>query len=42
MYIREIIGYLMWPAMIVLSYWLVRVALRRFEKVRAASEASEE
>lgn len=39
MYIREIIAYLMWPAMIVLSYWLVRVALRRFDKVRARTEA---
>jgi len=26
------LGYLIWPAMIIISYWLIRLALRQFEK----------
>lgn len=32
MYLSSILGYLMWPVIILISYWFVRVALRRFEK----------
>lgn len=32
MYISNIIGYLTWPAIIILSYWMIRWALKRFEK----------
>ncbi len=35
MYISGIIGYLMWPVMIWISYKLVRWALMRFEKIYA-------
>ncbi len=30
--IGSVLGYLSWPAMIIISYWLIRWALRRFEK----------
>ena len=26
------LGYLIWPVMIIISYWLIRLALRHFEK----------
>lgn len=32
MYISGIIGYLMWPVIILVSYWMVRWAVRKFEK----------
>ncbi len=42
MYIKAIIGYMMWPAMILVTYWMVRVALRYFEKHRAQEEGEGE
>ena len=41
MYIGQVIGYLSWPFMIVVSYLAVRWALRIFEK-RQAEERSQE
>jgi hypothetical protein len=41
MYIKEILGYLSWPFMILVSYLAVRWALRIFEK-RQAGEGAEE
>jgi|GEM_PF-806409 len=32
MYIESIIGYLMWPVIILISYRMVRIALKRFER----------
>jgi hypothetical protein len=32
MYLSSIIGYLMWPIMIIISYRMVRWALKKFEK----------
>ncbi len=28
----SVIAYLSWPVMIIFSYWMIRLALRRFEK----------
>jgi len=42
MYIKAIVGYLMWPAMIIVSYYLVKVGLRYFEKNRIQKEGEEE
>ena len=39
MYIKEFLGYLSWPFMILVSYLAVRWALNVFEKRRAAMEA---
>jgi len=36
--ISSIIGYLMWPVMIIISYWMVIWALKRFEKNLAEEE----
>jgi hypothetical protein len=41
MYIGQVIGYLSWPFMILVSYLAVRWALKVFEKKRAG-EVSEE
>ncbi len=38
MYISSIIAYLMWPVIIIFSYWMVRLALNRFEKVNAEEQ----
>jgi hypothetical protein len=38
MYIGELLMYLTWPVLIVISYFLVRFALKRFEKNRNAGE----
>lgn len=32
MYIREILLYLTWPAVVIISYFAVRWALNKFEK----------
>ncbi len=32
MYISSIIGYLSWPALIIFSYFMIKWALKRFEK----------
>ena len=40
MYLGAIIGYLSWPFMIVVSYYAVRWALKRFEK-KVAEETQE-
>ena len=39
MYFGEILMYLTWPLLIVVSYFMVRFALKRFEKNRNAEEA---
>ena len=41
MYIGQVIGYLSWPFMIVVSYLAVRWALRIFEKKQAEETAEE-
>ncbi len=41
MYIGSIIGYLMWPVIILFSYWMVRVVLRRFERKYAEQQEQE-
>lgn len=33
MYIKWIMLYLTWPLLILVTYWLVRIALRRYEKI---------
>ena len=38
MYIGEILMYLAWPLLIVISYYLVRFTLKRFEKNRKPEE----
>lgn len=40
MYIESIIGYLMWPVIILFSYWMVRVALKRFERRYAEDQGT--
>lgn len=35
----KILMYLTWPLLIVVSYFLIRFALKRFEKNRKAEEA---
>jgi predicted permease len=40
MYISSIIGYLMWPVIILISYWMVRWALRKFDKKVAEEKES--
>ena len=30
--IGSVLAYMVWPALIILSYWMIRWALRRFEK----------
>jgi hypothetical protein len=32
MYISSILWYLSWPVLIIVSYYLIRFALKRFEK----------
>jgi hypothetical protein len=32
MYLTEIMLYLTWPALILISFWLVKLAFRKFEK----------
>ncbi len=32
MYLESILGYLTWPALIIISYWAIRWALKRFER----------
>ena len=41
MYISSILFYLSWPALIVLCYWLVIVALKRYEKISHPAEDDE-
>jgi len=41
MYIAEILSYLSWPFMIIVSYQLVKLALRQFEKQWAKDNAEE-
>jgi hypothetical protein len=41
MYIKEIIGYLGWPFMILVSYLAVRLALKVFERRREAEGGEE-
>ena len=41
MYVGAIIGYLSWPLMILVSYLIVRWALRRFEKCVASDSKPE-
>lgn len=36
--IESIITYLMWPVLIIISYWMVNWALKRFEKKVAEEE----
>jgi len=38
MYISGIFGYLMWPVIILLSYWLIRRALKKFDRKLAEEE----
>ncbi len=38
MYIGEILMYLTWPLLILLSYFLIRFMLNRFEKNRSAGD----
>jgi len=38
MYIGKILMYLTWPILIVLSYLLVRIALKKFDKNRKSEE----
>ena len=38
MYIGKILMYLTWPILIVLSYLLVRFALKKFDKNRKSEE----
>ncbi len=33
MYLKWIMLYLTWPLLILVTYWLVRIALRRYEKI---------
>jgi hypothetical protein len=33
MYLTSILFYLTWPLMIVISYYLIRLVLRRFERI---------
>ena len=42
MYIGEILMYLTWPLLIVVSYFLVRVALKKFEKNMKTEEVEPE
>jgi hypothetical protein len=42
MYISEILGYLSWPFMIVVSYYAVRWALRYHERKYLNEEPKEE
>ena len=42
MYIKEILGYLSWPFMILVSYLAVRWALNYFERRLAKEEVNEE
>lgn len=35
MYLTSILFYLTWPLLIVISYFLIRLALKQFEKVEA-------
>ncbi len=39
MYIGELLMYLTWPLLIVVSYFLIRFTLKRFEKNRKTGEA---
>ena len=39
--IGSIIGYLGWPFMIMVSYILIRWALKRFEKLQSEEQAGE-
>jgi len=38
MYISTIFTYLMWPVIIIFTYWMVRWALRRFEKFESEEQ----
>jgi hypothetical protein len=38
MYIGALVMYLTWPLLIVVSYFLIRITLKRFEKNRKAGE----
>ena len=40
MYIREVLGYLSWPFMILVSYLAVRWALNYFEKKEAGDKVA--
>jgi hypothetical protein len=42
MYLGSIIGYLSWPFMIVVSYLVVRWAIRTFEKKQEAAGGADE
>jgi len=41
MYITSILLYLSWPAMIALSYWIITVALKRYEKISGSKVEAE-
>ena len=38
MYISSIIGYLTWPALIILSYYMILWALKKFDRKLAEDE----
>jgi hypothetical protein len=42
MYITSIIFYLTWPALILLSFWLIRLLLKKYEKLNEKWEKREE
>jgi hypothetical protein len=41
MYITSILFYLSWPALIALSYWVITLALKRYEKISESKVEAE-